>query len=106
MIGRDERQEKLQQYNFDCACTACLQDYPLYNELKDSLPDIITLQDIDKINLYDLDYVKTHMNKYCKFLTENDRYYPCRQISDVQETLKTCIDIVVGNLTLNKRYSS
>lgn len=91
------------QYNFDCRCVACLEDYPPFiNLTKAGIPDIVSPIDLQTLNAYTLDCEDLYY-KYCEFLRKYDSHYPCVQLSAAQECLKMCFELLMRNVPLALR---
>ncbi len=106
LMEKGNRQQALKfQYHFACYCTACCKDYPTVQELHDS-PDVRDVNsdgDIEKLTSLDIEFAKQNLKRYCQYLKDIDKRYPCRQISEAQENLKLCFHILVENYSLRAK---
>lgn len=93
------RSELQHQYKFVCRCEACLDSWPLYYELKTATFDkkeskkfnnIINAELVEKLQSGDKKVAYSIINKLYKNATIAEKYAPCKQLSDVQETIKQC----------------
>lgn len=98
----DVRQKNLfLQYKFKCECEPCLKNYSLFVDLPQaSLPKLLTDKDIQSIVNLDKKFAAANFGRFCKYLTEHGDHYPCNQISSVEESLKMCLHLLVGNVPL------
>ena len=100
------RQKNLQlQYKFDCQCLPCQKNYPLFVDLPTAaIPTLITQKDIDQIMNLNKKYAAENFGRLCKYLTDYGDHYPCNQISSVEESLKMCLHLLVGNVPLKAQH--
>lgn len=81
------------QYMFECACDACANDYPLFPNLPFRDPSQSFEVDVKKLMDIDVDHAKQFFKRICNYLVKKDRYYPCYEISAMQECLLRCFTI-------------
>lgn len=99
------QKQLLQQYKFSCQCIPCQKDYPIFNELKDEhIPKLLTDNDITRITNLDKSFARQNFARFCTYLQNYAEYYPCTQISSVEECLKMCLLILVNNIPLKQQY--
>lgn len=100
------RQKNLEaQYKFKCQCAPCTNNYPLFSELPAAnIPTLLKENDINKILNLDKEFARESFSRFCNYLTEYGDYYPCNQISSVEESLKMCLHLLVGNIPLKLQY--
>lgn len=105
-MQRNERHQKMIQYNFKCSCHACEIDYPLYNDLPVpiTVPNIITDELMIELFNYDYNLAKKMKEEFCEYLQKYDKFYPCQQICAVQEGLKLCFNTLLKNLPLRIKH--
>lgn len=60
--------------------------------------------DINKILNLDKQFARETFSRFCNYLTQYGEYYPCNQISSVEESLKMCLHLLVGNVPLKLQY--
>lgn len=94
------------QYKFQCACEACVEDWPMYlnMEFSRNLPDQLLARKNkilgeNVINMLQKGDVKTAAKIYdslCQLCEDLDKYAPCRELCDCQESLKQCLAIFEG----------
>ncbi|KAL7306415.1 hypothetical protein TKK_0001832 [Trichogramma kaykai] len=102
MQTKEERTSVLKQYHFDCQCSACLNDWPLYENLKsikDLSPDVDSimqqnLNDLQEIcnfvhseEFHDKPDLSTKVAKIIDYLAQKVSM-PCSEICVAVETLK------------------
>lgn len=68
-----------------------------------NVPNIHSDDDIAKLILLDADFAAENLLRFCKYLTQYDDHYPCKQISEIQENLKMCYNILFENYSLKAR---
>jgi hypothetical protein len=91
-----ERQNALKsQYVFECKCLACVDNYPLYPKLKSATNDFYQKigMDFEKLLALDYEVASTRFKDYCKMIDKLDRFYPCYEVSSLQEILLRCSSI-------------
>lgn len=106
---RDERQTVLKaQYKFLCQCEACINDWPLYQDLPvvQNLPaaiaakrnELLTGDVIEALQKGDLDSATKLYKPLCELATDLDPFMPCQELADCQEAIKQCLAIMTGLL--------
>ncbi|XP_015177541.1 PREDICTED: SET and MYND domain-containing protein 4-like isoform X1 [Polistes dominula] len=95
-MSRAERKEKIMQdYFFDCQCSACIFNWPTYNEILSNHVGSITKkkQLVEKLkpfkqrllkNMYDIDAVKNVLN-----ILYNEVSQPCEEIIHAEQYLRS-----------------
>ncbi|KAG5671070.1 hypothetical protein PVAND_001284 [Polypedilum vanderplanki] len=87
------RQKSLaSQYMFHCSCEACKGNYPLFPNLKsvtNTFDDFIG-DDVSKLMHLDLDTAEKRFKDYCNIIDKVDKFYPCREVSALQECILQC----------------
>lgn len=68
------------------------------------IPKLLTDKDIQNIVNLNKNFAGTNFGRFCKYLTENGDQYPCNQISSVEESLKMCLHLLVGNVPLKIQH--
>lgn len=112
------RSELQHQYKFACKCEACLHSWPLYIKLENAVlnkndskkyNDIMSAELIEKLESGDKEVSYSVIDKFYKNAAILEKHAPCKQLSDVQETIKQCW-AVYGNIqslyysTLSKNF--
>lgn len=93
------------QYKFRCDCTACRENYPLFSELKAAnIPALLNSTDIEKITKLNKKFARENFSRFCTYLNQYGEHYPCEQISSVEECLKMCMHLLVGNVPLKLQH--
>lgn len=106
----EERQAKLsQQYQFNCRCQACANDFPLYKGLPmpKEVPDCRTAEDsVENALQFKWAYAKGGLQRFSKYLRDNSKHSPCAQLCRAEEYLKFCYQILAGNISLEMKFQS
>ncbi|XP_026724526.1 SET and MYND domain-containing protein 4 isoform X2 [Trichoplusia ni] len=106
---RDERQAILKsQYKFLCECEACINDWPLYQNLPvvQNLPEaiakkkneLLSSEVIEALQKGDHDRATKLYKPLCELATDLDPYMPCQELAECQEAMKQCLAIMMGVL--------
>lgn len=100
ILSKEERLKTLKdQYYFDCQCTACTENYPLYF----SLPHIeeyplttVPKEAYQKLESHDREFALQKLYVYLNQLSvvSNLSPYPSKQLCDLQEAAKQCLAIL------------
>ncbi|CRL05940.1 CLUMA_CG019079, isoform A [Clunio marinus] len=79
----------LNQYRFKCSCEACEGKFALYNDLSHVDRNFYDIYggDIEKLMHFDFERAIEKFESYCLYLKKYDKYYPCYEISSLQECL-------------------
>lgn len=89
-----ERQISLQnQYMFKCLCEACRHDFKLFPQLKNVMKtSVINENDFAELQNLNLSTARKRFNEFCETLNmlEKKGFYPCAEISTLQECLLRC----------------
>jgi hypothetical protein len=88
----DRRNSLRSQYMFECGCVACINNYPLYQDLRiaDSSFDNFLGDDVAALANLNSETAKNRFKEYCEYLDKMDWKYPCHEISCLQECLLRC----------------
>lgn len=102
----DVRQKHLQlQYKFRCECAPCQENYPLFTELKAAkIPALLSDTDIVNITQLNKKFARDNFSRFCTYLNQYGEHYPCEQISSVEECLKMCLHLLVGNVPMKLQH--
>lgn len=91
------------QYNFHCECAACRDDMPPYiNLVRAPIPDVVNDRDLKTLHAYTLECEDLYY-KYCSYLQQYDKHYPCLQVCSAQECLKMCFNVLMRNVPMALR---
>lgn len=69
-----------------------------------NVPHIHSDDDIEKLTSLDVKFAAENLRRYCQYLKQCDKHYPCRQIAEAQENLKMCFHLVVENYSLKAKW--
>lgn len=94
------------QYKFTCACEACVENWPIYLSMGFSsyLPKQLVARKnkilgdhvINRLQKGDLKTAISIYDSLCQLCEDLDKYAPCKELCDCQESLKQCIAIFEG----------
>lgn len=99
------QKQLLLQYKFQCKCLPCQQNYPLFDDLKTAnIPTLLQKSDIEKIAQLNKTFARENFSRFCTYLNQYGEHYPCKQISSVEECLKMCLHLLVGNIPLKLQF--
>lgn len=107
-LTREQRQEKLSNYLFECRCETCLNDYPLlHGLLTKGLPKFDQIYTgLQKINEHDKKWALEYFPKCKKFLKEFGHHYPAYEVCAAQVILHSCRKILFENTPLQLQLVS
>lgn len=100
------RQESMKlNYLFQCQCSACTNDFPLYAELRSiGIDTNIRQDDREQLKLANRKYALTNLSSFTKYLRANDHFYPCAQLHIVQQHFRECLHILAENYSIKFKY--
>lgn len=87
------QKQLLGQYMFECQCEACNGNFPLFPNLKSVESRFDIANDIAELRLMNIKHAKKWFKDVCNYLSKNDKYYPCHEISAMQECLLRCFSL-------------
>lgn len=106
-MDRESRQKSLLfQYKFKCICEACVDDWAIYLNLETpknlasgvlkTKERLLNAENIEKLQKGELEMALKLYKPLCVLLSVFERYAPCVEMADCQESLKQCIVILQG----------
>lgn len=95
------RKNLFTQYHFYCQCIACKENYPPYVNLpKANIPDGVPAGVMERLQRFAPGPYVVELASFKAYLAKHDRHYPCEQLSNVQECMKMCLQILFGNVPM------
>ncbi len=93
------------QYKFVCDCEACSKDYQMFQHLlRVSIPSELQQSELQRLQQLDVATARSCLPKFMAYLAKYDPgNYPSQQISETQESLVRCYEILFGNISMNTK---
>lgn len=86
----------LERYQFICQCQACLNNFPLFEQLIecDENFDKFIGNDLDALEEFEEEEAKNAIKKYSSYIEKHSENFPCYEISLLQECILRCFRII------------
>lgn len=87
-------------YMFNCKCQACVENFPMWDDLPMGITDKQSRLEIRKIFAYNLtemqpNEIKDLLERICKLLMKHKSLHPCRELVELQDQLEECFVIFI-----------
>lgn len=83
----------------------CRENYPLFFALKAAkIPPLLNGTDIANITQLNVKFARENFSRFCTYLNQYGDHYPCEQLSSVEECLKMCLHLLVGNVPMKFQH--
>lgn len=90
------RQSLMEQYQFTCNCSACIRNFPLFEQLPehDEAFDDFISNDLDNLENFNHHEARQAIDKYSTYINNNIVFFPCYEISLLQECILRCFRVL------------
>ncbi|CRK91552.1 CLUMA_CG005209, isoform A [Clunio marinus] len=93
---QQRRNGLVDRYQFNCCCDACVNNFPLFEELleKDKDFDTFISNDLEEFEKFNTEKAERAIKRYSKYIENHDKNIPSYEITLIQECMLRCFRIL------------